>query len=84
MESREDVIEYRAAIEHACFLKCAHDTTLSDLVRPKAVQGRPAVTDRAFGRFKETGDHIERCRLTGAIRSDQANDFLLVDNKIKA
>ena len=83
MESRKDIVIYRAAVKYTGLLKGTHDTAFSNLVRPKAVQGRPAVTDRAFGWFKETGDHIERCRLAGAIRSDQANDFLVVDNKVK-
>ncbi len=74
-----DVFEYRHRIEQTHDLKRAADACKRDGTGAEA-RDRPAVGgDRATGELHLASDGVDECRLAGAVRANQAEDFAGVD-----
>ena len=70
-----DVVEHRHASEELDVLECTRDSPTNDCARSRVEQALAVEANVAVVRCIETGDHVERRRLAGAVRPDQPDDL---------
>ena len=74
----EHVLEHRHRREELDVLERARDPELDDAARRRVQQGAAVEDDVARVEAVEPRDHVERRRLAGAVRPDQAGDRALL------
>src|SRR5687768_567236 len=83
MKRDADIVEDGQRRKQANVLKGPRDAVLGDVVRTLADDGVTVEFDRAFGRLIDAGHQIEDGGFTRAIRTDQPDEFIWTDGKIK-
>jgi hypothetical protein len=75
----EEVLAHRRALHQADVLEGAADPQRGPLVHRQGGDVLALEQHAARGRLVEAGDHVERRRLAGAVRADDADDLPLAE-----
>ena len=75
----DDIVDHAHGLEALDHLEGAADAALATLGRRHAGDVLAIEPDRAFGRPHHARDQVEHRRLTGTVRTDQADDLAAAD-----
>src|SRR5438105_14299576 len=74
MQPGPHVVEHAQGGKHARALERADDTATRDVAWPTSVKRLALPRDASVARSQIAGDGVERGRLSGAVRTDEAGD----------
>ncbi len=73
----KEIVDDRAVTKQRKVLERAADAETRQMMRPVSQQVDAVEADLAGGRVIDPTDHVEDRRLAGAVRADEADDFVL-------
>src|SRR5436309_1466015 len=82
MQPDQQIVVNAVVRKYAGALECADQTEISDLMRLQSIERRSTIAHGAMGWIQKAGNDVERRRLAGAVRPDQADDLALANRKV--
>src|SRR5713101_3294136 len=84
VEPQQDVLQHRHILKQRRELERTHQTTRHDLMRFEAGNILAIEGDGACRRWQKTAEQVETGRLASSVRTNQSDDFPLLDSNVYA